>query len=84
METKFVVYNGVNVVEGWPEKIQEAQRKPTVFINGKEKGYKSAEVRPCHDCAVIKGQLHVPDCDMERCPACGGQAVDCECRENLH
>ena len=33
----------------------------------------------CHDCNVTKGQLHHPGCDMERCPACGGQSISCDC-----
>jgi hypothetical protein len=90
---KFVKCNGVDVIEGWPEKIEDAQRSPTVFINskeygrvryGEEEGYKSADVRPCKDCAVIKGQFHVRGCDTERCPACGGQAMGCECLELIH
>jgi hypothetical protein len=34
---------------------------------------------PCHDCNAPVGGLHHPGCDMERCPACGGQAIACEC-----
>ena len=29
-----------------------------------------ADTAPCHDCAVTKGQLHVPGCDVEECPNC--------------
>ena len=48
---------------------------------GSEKQDWNADKQPCHDCRVIKGQLHVPGCDVEQCPACGGQSISCECLE---
>jgi hypothetical protein len=36
----------------------------------------------CHDCDVEEGQLHLPGCDMERCPFCGGQLISCGCVRN--
>ncbi len=88
MTKKMVTYRGIQVVEGWPEKIEKAQLVTTCFPNGKEMQrvrYGSEEDnwgagdRPCHDCAVVKGELHVPGCDVERCPSCGGQIFGCEC-----
>jgi len=38
---------------------------------------------PCHDCAVLPGGYHHVGCDAERCPACGGQAIFCECEEQV-
>ena len=33
----------------------------------------------CHDCVVRTGQFHHVGCDMEECPACGGQMLSCDC-----
>ena len=35
--------------------------------------------RPCHDCGVRRGELHLEGCDMERCPRCGHQYICCNC-----
>ena len=89
--TKRVVYNGVEMVEGWPERIQEAQEILHYAIGGvvtartrygDEADDCGADRGPCHDCAVIKGQLHVPGCDVERCPVCEGQAMGCDCEND--
>ncbi|MCA8974918.1 MAG: hypothetical protein KDC98_09355 [Planctomycetes bacterium] len=88
MTKRRVTYQRVEMAEDWPERIQEAQTILTASIGGVE----HTRVRygdetddcgagrvPCHDCAVLEGQLHVPSCDVEQCPACGGQAIGCDC-----
>lgn len=44
--------------------------------------------RRCHDCNASPGTLHMPGCDMEECPNCGGQAFACDCdyqeQDGLH
>ncbi len=85
---EYVVYNGVRMVAGWPAKIVAAQSLTEYTISGK----KLARIRfgdddprwgnrPCLDCGVRKGQLHVPHCEYEKCPACGGGGCNCVTEE---
>lgn len=34
----------------------------------------------CHDCKAKPGELHDSGCDVEQCPECGGQWIQCGCR----
>lgn len=90
--TEFVVYNGVDVTRDWPAEIVAAQRELEVEVQGEQYrrlayGYESGwavnnpsySANPCHDCAVVRGQLHVPGCDAEQCPRCEGQLISCPC-----
>ena len=44
------------------------------------------EPEECRDCGTPLGGVHHPGCCMERCPACHGQAIGCDCvrRARLH
>jgi hypothetical protein len=62
VEKKFVEYNGIQVIKGWPEKIEAAQDETTYIIGGIEYRHLpygqegddwGADSRLCHDCAVI-------------------------------
>ena len=33
----------------------------------------------CGDCGAKNGQFHHGNCDVERCPKCGGQLISCDC-----
>jgi hypothetical protein len=91
--SQFITYNGVPVIPSWPKEIVTAQGVRTVEIEGQayeriayggetrwqQDGDSSYALIPCHDCAAVKGQLHVPGCDVESCPRCGGQFITCEC-----
>ena len=87
-EHKKIIYRSVSMIAGWPDKIAAAQFENTCIVNGKEISRVrygdepddwGADARPCHDCAVIKGEVHVEGCDVERCAGCGGQRFGCDC-----
>jgi hypothetical protein len=71
--------------EYWAGVIADAQKETTTDIVGQSysriaygaDSHDGAE--RCSDCAVDRGQLHVPTCCVERCPKCKGQAISCEC-----
>jgi hypothetical protein len=87
-EPKRILYRGILMSEGWPEKIEAAQNILSYTLHGQavhrirygdEHDDWGAEQQACHDCQVLKSELHVPSCDVEECPVCGGQLLSCDC-----
>jgi hypothetical protein len=73
MVQEWEMLNGREVVKGWTAQLEAAQR----FFADTRLPWEGDVT--CHDCAAAPGQLHVPGCDTEVCPACKGQLIGCEC-----
>jgi len=48
------------------------------YIYGGKKYLAQKADEQCHDCNAGPGKFHHANCDWERCPVCGGQAMGCE------
>jgi hypothetical protein len=49
---------------------------------GDEDTFADGRIQPpphCHDCLVIPGGFHHPDCCVADCPHCRSQLMSCEC-----
>ena len=87
-EPKNILYRGVPMMEGWPEKIMAAQQIVSLTQEGRaiprirfgdEDDDWGVDKNACPDCQVLKGEFHVPSCDFEECPVCGGELLCCDC-----
>lgn len=85
---QMVVYQGSEVTRWFPTEIVEAQFALSIKIGersferirrGTPEDLFGETDNPCHDCSVLKGQLHAWGCDSERCPSCKGQLLSCDC-----
>lgn len=74
---KLIPFRGRKVMEGWPERLAEAQNLKR--YDGVDSDRVPHDGNQCHDCSAYNGELHVPGCDSERCGDCGGQAMCCGC-----
>jgi hypothetical protein len=85
---ELVEFRGKQAASFWPAKLKRSQQQKTYLAHVPRVRYGAesrrdwgADKKPCHDCFAIKGEFHMPGCDVEECPVCHGQAFGCRCLE---
>lgn len=90
-EGPMINFRGAKMIPEWPERIRAAQADTAMWRRGgfyqrirygSEPDDWGADHQPCGDCGVIKGEFHVPGCDIEACPRCRGQSISCRCSDD--
>jgi hypothetical protein len=85
---ELVPFRGDEVAAFWSSKLKTAQTKETYRLlvevarvrYGDEADWPShVSDIPCHDCFAVRGEFHVPGCDMEQCSQCHKQIISCDC-----
>lgn len=70
-----------NCKENWEVKFLDGSSLPSIPYLGEGDYHRGGwpENERCHDCGCLPGKFHHPGCDMEICPRCKQQAIQCNC-----
>ena len=62
-------------------KFLDGSSLPSIPYPGEGNYYQGKRIKNehCHDCGCLQGKFHHPGCDMEICPRCKQQAIQCDC-----
>lgn len=69
----------IKYIYGRKKKAKRYKYGTAVWAMGKKEILRESDNadKPCGDCGVPKGFLHVVGCDWEQCPICGNQLLSC-------
>lgn len=71
------IYCGREMLEAEGCDMTEVRIKRQWFKRSTEHVQKEGE--RCEDCGAMFGQPHHVDCQFDKCPKCGAQAISCDC-----